>query len=141
MSELYLRVLDRVLTPVLLILAFYFLLRGHNLPGGGFIAGLVAAAAFQLQILARGDSYVRDRIGRALQPVTGIGLILATSAALIGLSQGGFFKAVWGYVTVGALTLELGTPQLFDLGVFLVVVAVVVSYLLELSRRDPEQRR
>jgi multisubunit Na+/H+ antiporter MnhB subunit len=141
MSELYLRLLDRVLTPVLLILAFYFLLRGHNLPGGGFIAGLVAAAAFQLQILARGDNYVRDRIGRALQPVTGIGLILAATAALIGLSQGGFFKTVWGHVTVGVLTLELGTAQLFDLGVFLVVVAVVVSYLLELSRRDPEPRR
>lgn len=138
MPELYLRLLDRILTPILLLLAFSLFMRGHNLPGGGFIAGLVASAAIQLQILSRGDDYVRRQLGRYLQPLSGVGLLAAVTAALIGFSQGGFLKAVWIHVYLGALDLELGTPQLFDLGVFLVVVSVVVSYFLALSRRDPE---
>ncbi len=64
MTELYLRLLDRILTPILLVLAVILLLVGHNNPGGGFIAGLVVAAAIQLQILSRGDSYVRSTIVR-----------------------------------------------------------------------------
>lgn len=138
MPELYLRLLDRILTPVLLLLAFSLFVRGHNLPGGGFIAGLVAAAAIQLQILSRGDEFVRQRLGRYLQPLSGAGLLAAVTAALLGFIQGGFLKAVWGRLQIGTLELELGTPQLFDLGVFLVVVSVVVSYFLALSRRDPE---
>jgi multisubunit Na+/H+ antiporter MnhB subunit len=138
MPELYLRLLDRILTPVLLLLAFSLFMRGHNLPGGGFIAGLVAAAAIQLQILSRGDDFVRQRLGRYLQPMSGFGLLAAATAALLGFSQGGFLKAIWGKIHIGALELEFGTPQLFDLGVLLVVVSVVVSYFLALSRRDPE---
>ena len=136
MPELYLRLLDRVLTPVLLLLAVILLLAGHNSPGGGFIAGLVVAAAFELQILSRGDQAVRASIGRYLQPLMGVGLLLAVTAATMGLLQGGFFKGVWWEGHLGPLTLELGTPQLFDTGVFLVVLSVVTSYLLGLSGRE-----
>jgi multisubunit Na+/H+ antiporter MnhB subunit len=139
MPELYLRLLDRVLTPILLLAALWLLLRGHNLPGGGFIAGLAAATAIQLQILSRGDQFVRARLGRLLQPLTGIGLVLAATAAVIGLAQGNFFKSAWVFFHIGAFELELGTPQLFDLGVFAVVVAVVSSYLLSLSRPRTEE--
>jgi multicomponent Na+:H+ antiporter subunit B len=139
MPELYLRLLDRILTPILLVLALWLLWRGHNLPGGGFIAGLAAAAAIQLQILSRGDRLVRARLGRFLQPLGAIGLIIAVSAALIGLAQGTFFKSAWGALQIGTFKLELGTPQLFDLGVFAVVVAVVASYLLTLSRPREEE--
>lgn len=137
MSDLYLRLLDRILTPVLLILAIWLFLRGHNQPGGGFIAGLAAAAAFQLQILSRGDDYVRARVGPFLQPMTGIGLLLTTIAALLGLIQGTFFKGLW-LLQIGSFKVELGTPQLFDLGVFLVVLSVVVSYLLSLGHSKKE---
>lgn len=133
MPELYLRLLDRLLTPVLLLLAIILLLAGHNSPGGGFIAGLVVAAAFELQILSRGDQYVRNALGSYLQPIMGVGLLMAVSAALIGILQGGFFKGVWWKGHLGPLTLELGTPMLFDIGVFCVVFSVVTSYLLGLS--------
>lgn len=136
MPELYLRLLDRMLTPVLLVLAVVLLLVGHNAPGGGFIAGLVVAAAFLLQIVARGDDFVRTLIGRYLQPLMGIGLVVAIVASLIGVLSGGFFKGVWWKWTLAGFTLELGTPMIFDIGVFLVVLAVVTSYLLELSRRE-----
>ena len=138
MPELYLRLLDRILAPILYLLAAFLFLRGHNEPGGGFIAGLAAAAAIQLQILSRGDVYVRNRIGRYLPPLTGIGLVLAASAALLGLRDGGFFKNVWTSITIGETTIDLGTPVMFDLGVFLVVVSVVASYLLALSRSGQE---
>lgn len=134
MTEIYLRVLDRLLTPVLLILAVVLLLAGHNAPGGGFIGGLVVASAFLMQIVARGDDFVRNLIGRHLQVVMGSGLVLAVFSALLGLLEGTFFKAIWWKIDTGAFTLELGTPMVFDVGVFLVVSAVVTSYLLELSR-------
>lgn len=133
MSDLFLRLLDRILTPILLLLSLWLFLRGHNQPGGGFIAGLAASAAFQLQILSRGDAFVRARVGPYLQPMTGIGLLCATLAALLGLFQGTFLKAIWLFWHIGPIEIEVGTPQLFDLGVFLVVVSVVVSYLLSLS--------
>jgi multicomponent Na+:H+ antiporter subunit B len=133
MSELYMRLLDRILTPILLFLALWLFLRGHNQPGGGFIAGLAASAAFQLQILSRGDAFVRARVGPYLQPMTGIGLLVTTIAALLGILEGTFLDAIWVFWHVGPIEIELGTPQLFDLGVFLVVVSVVVSYLLSLS--------
>lgn len=136
MTELYLRLLDRVLTPVLLMVAAVLLLAGHNTPGGGFIAGLVVAAALQLQILSRGDSYVRGTIGPHLQPLMGAGLIIAILAALLGVLQGGFFYGIWWKGTIGALTVELGTPMLFDIGVFCVVFCVVTSYLLGLGNSD-----
>jgi len=135
MPELYLRMLDRILTPVLLILTLFLLLRGHNLPGGGFIAGLMAAAAFQLQILSRGETLVRRQVGPYLQPGIGIGLLVAVSAGIVGVLDTGFFKGVWFDIPLGPLGhLELGTPVIFDLGVFVVVVCVVTSYLLGLNR-------
>lgn len=133
MPELYLRLLDRGLTPILLLLAVVLLLAGHNSPGGGFIAGLVVAAAFELQILSRGDQFVRETVGHHLQPLMGIGLLMAVLAATLGIFQGGFFKGIWWEGHLGPITLELGSPMLFDFGVFFVVLSVVTSYLLGLS--------
>lgn len=136
MPELYLRLLDRILSPILLVLSIYLLLRGHNEPGGGFIAGLAAVAAIQLQILSRGDADLRRWLGPLLHPFMGLGLFLALGAGLLGIVNGGFFASLWWFFEIGALELEFGTPILFDLGVYLVVISVISSYLLGLSRQD-----
>ena len=136
MPELYLRLLDRILTPILLLLALFLLLRGHNQPGGGFIAGLVVAAALQLRILSLGHEAMRKRIGPYLQPMIGVGLTIAVLSALLGVTRSTFFKGVWLITHIGTLEIEFGTPNSFDIGVFLVVLAVVTSYLLGLSRED-----
>ncbi|MFZ4663073.1 MAG: MnhB domain-containing protein [Caldilineaceae bacterium] len=141
MPELYLRLLDRVLTPVLLVLAIILLMVGHNSPGGGFIAGLVVAAAIQLQILSRGDKVIRRTLGPWLQPTISLGLLTAVTAAVLGLLEGVFFKGVWWEGHWGPITLELGTPMLFDVGVFLVVLAIVGSYLLSLTGQDDPNER
>ena len=136
MTERYMRLLDHVLTPVLIMLAIFLLLRGHNNPGGGFIAGLMVSTALQLQIMSRGEPFVRARIGRYLHPTIGVGLLLAASAASIGLFYGGFFKGVWWTIPLGPLSFDFGTPVAFDIGVFLVVISTVVSYLLGLNAKE-----
>jgi multicomponent Na+:H+ antiporter subunit B len=137
--ERYLWLLDRVLTPVLFVLAVVLLLVGHNAPGGGFIAGLVVAAGLLLQIIARGDNFVRKLIGPYLQPLMGVGLFIAVASAAIGAVHGGFFKGVWWTIEIGEFAIDLGTPTFFDIGVFLVVLSVVTSYILELSRTEEER--
>jgi len=136
MPELYLRLLDRIMTPILLLFALVLLFRGHNQPGGGFIAGLIVAAAFQLQILSRGDATVRHNLGPYLQPIIGIGLLIATLSAVLGVFGGGFFTGLWWELKLGPVKLDLSTPMSFDIGVFLVVFGVVTSYLVGLSRED-----
>ncbi|MEM8925552.1 MAG: MnhB domain-containing protein [Actinomycetota bacterium] len=140
MTELYLRRLDRVVVPILLILALLLLYRGHNDPGGGFIAGLVTAAAFQLLVLSRGEAECRARIGPWLRPTIGLGLTIAVASALLGITAGPIFTGLWWESSVAGVDLKFGTPQLFDVGVFLVVSAVVSSLLLGLSGDDDKRR-
>ena len=141
MIEIYLRLIDRILTPILFLLAIVLLLRGHDLPGGGFIAALVAASAISVQILSRGSDAVRHRIGRFLQPMMGFGLLLAVCSALVGIAYGqGFFKGIWWEIHLGPIDYKIGTPVIFDFGVFFTVVGVTSSYLLGLSEGIIEAR-
>lgn len=134
MIEIYLRLLDWVLSPLLLLLGAILLLRGHDAPGGGFIAALIVSAAFALQILANGATAMRRRVGRALQPLIGFGILLAVGSALLGLFNGqGFFHGIWWTIDLGPIHYKIGTPVLFDFGVFMAVTGFAVSYLLGLS--------
>lgn len=139
MTEIYLRLVDLILTPILVMLAIVLFLRGHDYAGGGFIAGLTVAAAIELHILARGAPDVRRRLGNLLLPLVGAGLLTAVTAALIGLYGGGFFKGVWTKFYFVGLEIKIGTPQLFDLGVMLVVVGMTITYLLNLSEQGDEE--
>jgi multisubunit Na+/H+ antiporter MnhB subunit len=127
MTEIYLRLVDLILTPVIMLIAIMLFLRGHDLPGGGFIAGLVFAAAIELTILARGVEATRERYGPWLVPLIGAGLGAAVTAGLIGIYGGGFFRGMWIEFYVGANKLK------FDLGVMLVVIGMSITYLLRLS--------
>ena len=133
MTEIYLRLVDLILTPIVMIIAIMLFLRGHDLPGGGFIAGLVFASAIELTILARGAAATRERYGPWMVPLIGAGLSTAVVAALIGIYGGGFFRGMWVEFYLGVNKLKFGTPQLFDLGVMLVVIGMSITYLLRLS--------
>jgi multicomponent Na+:H+ antiporter subunit B len=136
MTEIYLRLIDLILTPLILVLAVFLFLRGHDMPGGGFIAGLTVAAAIELHVLARGAEYVRNRIGRYLLPLIGVGLLAAVVAALLGMFSGAFFHAIWVKYYVAGVQFKVGTPQLFDFGVTLAVIGMTTTYLLNLSDED-----
>jgi multicomponent Na+:H+ antiporter subunit A len=123
------RTATRLLMPLLLLFSIFLLLRGHNLPGGGFVGGLVAAAALSLYGLAFGF----DRARRALRvtPMTllGAGLAIALVSGVPAVLRGQpFLTALWA---PGALA--IGTPMIFDVGVFLVVWGVVLMMIFSLA--------
>ncbi len=128
MTELYRKYVLAALSAALVLLAFFFLLRGHNLPGGGFVGGLMAAAAIELTVISYGARHMQARIGYLLIPTAGAGLLLALVSMALGFVVAGtVFKEVW------FLDTDLGTPLTFDLGVFLVVMSVTSLFLLDLT--------
>jgi multicomponent K+:H+ antiporter subunit A len=127
---------SRLLLPLALLVAIFVLLRGHNLPGGGFIAGLITAVALITQYLANGISWTRSRMSSKLHPMIGIGLLLATATGLGSWAFGyPFLTSAFSHLhwpLVGEF--EIASAMLFDLGVYLVVVGVTLVILLRLGR-------
>ena len=124
MSSIILRTGVRFVTPLMLLLAALLVLRGHNEPGGGFIGGLLAAAGLILQTLASGSGASRRLIRVAPLTLVSGGLLLAAfSGFLAMIGCGAFMTAIW------VKSLGLGTPLLFDLGVFMVVVGTTLTVI------------
>ena len=127
---------SRLLLPLALLVAIFVLLRGHNLPGGGFIAGLITAVALITQYLANGIAWTHTRMSTNLHPLIGIGLLIATLTGLGSWVFGyPFLTSTFTHVhwpLVGDF--ELASAMLFDLGVYLVVVGVTLVILLRLGR-------
>jgi len=127
---------SRLLLPLALLVAIFVLLRGHNLPGGGFIAGLITAIALISQYLANGIAWTQSRMSTDLPPMIGIGLLLATATGLGSwLFDHPFLTSTFSHVhwpLVGEF--EIASAMLFDLGVFMVVVGVTLVILLRLGR-------
>ena len=122
------RTATRLLMPLLLLFSLFLLLRGHNEPGGGFVGGLVAAAAFALYAIAFGVDRARQAL--LVKPLTllGGGLLIALASGVPAALRGQpFMTAQW--VPEPA---ALGTPALFDFGVFLVVAGVVLMMVFSL---------
>lgn len=123
----------RPLAILLLLVSLVILWRGHNLPGGGFIGGLVAALAFALMSL----SYGVDRAERSLRvaPLTlvTVGMILALVGGVPGALTGEPYLTHLWWEPGGGLP-KLGTTLIFDVGVCLVVLGAVLSFLFGLQR-------
>jgi multisubunit Na+/H+ antiporter MnhB subunit len=123
-----------VLMPLLLLFAVFLLMRGHNQPGGGFVGGLVVAASFILYSIAFGVDAARRAVLVRPSTLLGVGPLIALVSALPGLVTGQpFMTAVWTTVTTGSTALHLGTPLVFDVGVFLAVVGVVLTIVFTLA--------
>jgi multicomponent Na+:H+ antiporter subunit B len=135
MNSLILRASARLVLTLLLLFAVFLLLRGHNEPGGGFVGGLVAAAAFALYIIAEGPAAARR--GLHVDPRTLIagGLLVAVGSGVLSLLSGEpFLTAQWGSLRLPGLSpVALGTPLMFDTGVFLVVLGVTQTIILTLA--------
>jgi multicomponent Na+:H+ antiporter subunit B len=121
---------------VINVFALYLLLRGHNLPGGGFIGGLAAAISFVLLSLAVGVESLHRimRVDPVRVAAWGLLLAIASSSApmLIGRP---FLEQFDFHLTVPVLgELHVGTPLTFDIGVFLVVVGVTCKIIFVLAK-------
>lgn len=138
--------LTRILLPMALLVSLFILLRGHNLPGGGFIAGLVTAVALITQYLANGVRWTQARLPANMHPVIGIGLLLATLTGLGSWWFGyPFLTSTFSHMhwpIVGDF--ELASAMLFDLGVYLTVVGATLLILIFIgmlhSGKDTEQK-
>jgi multicomponent K+:H+ antiporter subunit A len=131
--------ITRVLMPLALLLAIYLFLRGHNLPGGGFIAGLMAAVAIILQWVASGEKWVSDRLRADFQPWVAYGLLIAVLTGVGAWFFGHpFLKSWFDYFHLPWIgEFELASAILFDLGVFITVVASVLVILKRLGTLTP----
>jgi multicomponent Na+:H+ antiporter subunit B len=137
-DSLILRTMVRYLFPLLLLFAVFVFLRGHNEPGGGFIAGLVASAAYALYSIAYNSVEARRALGVDTRFLIGAGLLVALLSGLPAILTGKpFLSGFWGYLSIpGVFKIEGGTPVLFDLGVFLAVVGVTLTIIFALEEAE-----
>jgi multicomponent K+:H+ antiporter subunit A len=136
-------VIARLVLPVSLVVAAHIFLRGHNAPGGGFVAGLVIAIAFLVQYIASGTEWVEGRTN--LHPVRwlSLGLLLVATTGLGAI--------VFGYPLLTTHTAHITLPIIgdvhfpsatfFDLGVFSVVVGAILLILTALSHQSTRAHR
>jgi multicomponent Na+:H+ antiporter subunit B len=134
MTSTILQTATRVLMPLLLLFAVFLLLRGHDEPGGGFVGGLVVASSFVLYSIAFGVDAARRAL--LVRPATllGAGLLVALTSGLAAVAAGRpFMTARWTEVHVGHAAVAVGTPLVFDVGVFLAVIGVVLTIVFTLA--------
>jgi multicomponent K+:H+ antiporter subunit A len=131
-------VLARLVLPIALVVAIHLLMRGHNEPGGGFVAGLVVAVALITQYMVAGTVWVEARIRPYPARWIAIGLLLAAGTGLGSL--------VFGYPFLTTHTAHLHAPllgdvhipsaMLFDIGVFATVVGATLLILVAIAHQS-----
>ncbi|AHG02398.1 sodium:proton antiporter (plasmid) [Halostagnicola larsenii XH-48] len=147
MTTIVMRTTARVVVPIILVVAIELLIQGHNLPGGGFIAGVLTVVAFALVYVAYGLDYLEIGIlERDIDPYTGIfehrtvvayrqlftfGLVLAIASGIAGLLFGEpFLSQTFVYVELPLFgDVELASALVFDVGVYCVVVGGLLTIL------------
>ena len=131
-----LSVVSQALLPLAIMVSVYIFMRGHNLPGGGFIAGLITSVAMVQQYIAQGHAWLKARLSINYQYLIGSGLLIAAATGV-----GSFFwrqpflKSWHGHLHVSVLgEIELASAMAFDLGLYLTVVGACMMILSRLGR-------
>jgi multicomponent K+:H+ antiporter subunit A len=133
---LMLTVVTRILLPLSLTVGVYVLLRGHNMPGGGFIAGLIVAIAFLMQYMASGYVWAHHRARLDAHAMIGGGVMIAGATGLAALLfDRPFLTSTFGYFHLPVFgEVELASAMAFDLGVFFTVLGTCLLSLSTISR-------
>ncbi|RUO75517.1 monovalent cation/H+ antiporter subunit A [Pseudidiomarina taiwanensis] len=139
---LMVQTVSQALLPLALMVSVYIFLRGHNLPGGGFIAGLITAAAMILQYMANGVDWVKHRFNYNYQTLTSIGVMIALFTGLGSwVFEHNFLTSWFTYLNwplVGKF--EVATAILFDLGVYLTVIGATLMILANFGQMTTRHR-
>lgn len=118
--------------PVFILISVYVFFRGHNQPGGGFIAALIASIGFILHMLAFGIDKTERKYRINAFALIGSGLLAAVCAALLPLLLGKhFLEGMWLGFEIPLIG-KVGTPTLFDLGVYLLVIGITLKITFNL---------
>ncbi len=133
MNTVILRETTLRLVPLILVVSLFLLLRGHEHPGGGFVGGLVASIAFSLYAFVFGPRAARGILRADPRVVGAAGLAVAIASGFVGSLRDGapFLTGQWGTLA----GLKIGTPVMFDVGVYLVVIGVVLTFVLGIKDR------
>ena len=136
MHPMMMVVLTRVIMPVVMLVGFYIFLRGHDAPGGGFIAGLIVSIGVVMQYMASGFSWASARLRYPYHGVIGAGVLVAGLTGIGSWFVGKpFLTSDFAYVRIPPFgEFPLATATLFDVGVFLAVVGAVMLSLESFSR-------
>jgi multicomponent K+:H+ antiporter subunit A len=131
--------LARTMVPLALLLSVYLFLRGHNLPGGGFVAALVTGAALGTLYVAQGAAWSSRHVPLDFTRTMAVGMAFAAATgAGAWLFGRPFLTSAHGYVHVPLVgALHLATAALFDLAVYLVVLGVTLLIVVELGHLTP----
>ncbi len=123
----------RYLMPLMLVFSIFLLFRGHNEVGGGFVGGLVAASALMLYAISNSPSALWKLLPLDPRYIAVTGLLIALLSGLIPLFAGKpFMTGMWISEPLAVLG-KVGTPTIFDVGVYILVVGVIVWILLEFA--------
>jgi len=133
--SLLLALAARLLLPLAALVSIYLYLRGHNAPGGGFIAGLVLAIAMILQFAAHGEQWIAARVAIDYRGLIGWGLAVAGATGIAsGFFGAPFLTSTYAYLTLPVIgAIPLASAALFDLGVFLAVVGATLVGLVSIG--------
>lgn len=136
-------VLGRLVLPIATLLSVYFFLRGHNEPGGGFVAGLIFTAAFILQYMISGTQWVEARMKLYPQHLISLGLLLALLTGAGSLAVGyPFLTSHSAHFTLPLLgEIHLPSATFFDLGVYAAVIGSTILILTSLAHQSVRARR
>jgi len=137
MNSIILSAGARILVALLLVFSIFMLLRGHHLPGGGFIGGLLGATAFIVYALAAGTAEARAALRVSPEGFAMVGLGIALVAGLISAFTGDpFFTGQWLWIGGDSYDTAVFAPNsvlLFDIGVYMVVFGGILSLVLALE--------
>jgi multisubunit Na+/H+ antiporter MnhB subunit len=135
MRSVILKTATRLMVGLIMIFAAYLLLRGHHEPGGGFAAALVAGTGFALFAIGEGPGKVRQAIRLRPTLISMSGLAIGALSGLpAALTNKPFLTGIWW--TIGrseGAQIVIGTPLMFDIGVFLAVLGAILSIILGLE--------
>lgn len=136
-GSIILRTAARAIIPVVLLLAIIVLFQGHNKPGGGFIAGLMVGSCIALHSFAFGPVATRRLLRIDPRTLVGVGLFMAFLSLFVSIALGKpLMTSAWFKIPLPWMDpLKLGTPALFDVGVFHCVAGVTAEMILALQRR------
>jgi len=127
----------RFLIPLMLLFSVFVLVRGHNEPGGGFVGGLVAATAFALVLLSEGLAEARRILRLDPLALVAAGLFVALASGVPPLLRAWpFMTGLWLKVPLPVVG-KVGSPVMFDVGVYLVVLGIVLAILFALAEEEP----
>lgn len=129
MKSIIFKTTAHIVIGIMLLFSLYLLFRGHNEPGGGFIGALIAVIALALLVLAESPEYVRKRIRFSPSLIAVTGVMISLGSGILAVFKGqAFLTGIWWKSVV-----PIGTPLLFDIGVYLAVTGAVLSILLHLA--------